>query len=71
MRAVRSLLVVELTPAFDQDTCFGAAAEALAIEQLIVVSICRGGKGRRRGRVFAYRACLDILNEGTTPLPAV
>jgi Fic family protein len=26
--------------------------------------------GRRRGRVFGYRAYLDILNEGTTPLPA-
>ncbi|MGO9358224.1 MAG: Fic family protein [Xanthobacteraceae bacterium] len=25
--------------------------------------------GRRRGRVFGYRAYLDILNEGTTPLP--
>jgi Fic family protein len=26
--------------------------------------------GRRRGRVFGYRAYLDILNEGTTPLLA-
>lgn len=26
--------------------------------------------GRQRGRVYAYRAYLDILNEGTTPLPA-
>lgn len=26
--------------------------------------------GRRRGRVFGYRAYLDILNEGTPPLPA-
>lgn len=26
--------------------------------------------GRRRGRVFSYRAYLDILNEGTAPLPA-
>lgn len=25
--------------------------------------------GRRRGRVFAYRAYLDILGEGTAPLP--
>lgn len=25
--------------------------------------------GRRRGRVFGYRAYLDILNEGTAPLP--
>ena len=25
--------------------------------------------GRRRGRVFSYRAYLDILNEGTAPLP--
>lgn len=25
--------------------------------------------GRRRGRVFAYRRYLDILNEGTDPLP--
>lgn len=25
--------------------------------------------GRRRGRVFGYRGYLDILNEGTTPLP--
>jgi Fic family protein len=26
--------------------------------------------GRRRSRVFGYRAYLDILNEGTSPLPA-
>jgi Fic family protein len=26
--------------------------------------------GRKRGRVFSYRAYLDILNEGTAPLPA-
>jgi Fic family protein len=26
--------------------------------------------GRRRSRVFGYRAYLDILNEGTTPIPA-
>jgi Fic family protein len=26
--------------------------------------------GRRRGRVFGYRAYLDILSEGTAPLPA-
>jgi Fic family protein len=25
--------------------------------------------GRKRGRVFGYRAYLDILNEGTAPLP--
>jgi Fic family protein len=25
--------------------------------------------GRKRGRVFSYRAYLDILNEGTAPLP--
>lgn len=25
--------------------------------------------GRRRGRVFGYRAYIDILNEGTAPLP--
>ncbi|MNC97683.1 hypothetical protein D3C83_154180 [compost metagenome] len=25
--------------------------------------------GRKRGRVFAYREFLGILNEGTTPLP--
>ena len=24
--------------------------------------------GRRRGRVFGYRAYLDILNEGTSPI---
>ena len=27
--------------------------------------------GRRRGRVFSYRAYLDILNEGTAPLPPI
>lgn len=27
--------------------------------------------GRRRGRVFGYRAYLDILNEGTAPLSAI
>jgi Fic family protein len=26
--------------------------------------------GRRRGRVFAYRAYLDVLNEGTVPITA-
>ncbi|WP_119681906.1 Fic family protein [Indioceanicola profundi] len=37
------------------------------LEQLGIVEEVTG---RRRGRVFAYRAYLEILNEGTTPLAA-
>lgn len=37
------------------------------LEQLRIVEEVTG---RKRGRVFGYRAYLDILNEGTAPLPA-
>ncbi|MGO9235431.1 MAG: Fic family protein [Methylocella sp.] len=41
-----------------------------ALADLQRLSVVDEVTGRRRGRVFGYRAYLDILNEGTTPLPA-
>jgi Fic family protein len=40
-----------------------------ALADLERLSIVDEVTGRRRGRVFGYRAYLDILNEGTAPLP--
>ena len=36
---------------------------------LIRLGVVNEVTGRRRGRVFGYRRYLDILNEGTQPLP--
>jgi Fic family protein len=41
-----------------------------ALADLQRLGIVEEVTGRRRGRVFGYRAYLDILNEGTAPLPA-
>lgn len=41
-----------------------------ALADLVRLGIVEEVTGRRRGRVFGYRAYLDILNEGTAPLPA-
>ena len=40
-----------------------------ALRELERLGIVEETTGRRRGRVFAYRAYLDILNEGTTAPP--
>jgi Fic family protein len=40
-----------------------------ALADLQRLGIVNEVTGRRRGRVFSYRAYLDILNEGTAPLP--
>jgi Fic family protein len=41
-----------------------------ALADLVRLGIVEEITGRRRGRVFSYRAYLDILNEGTVPLRA-
>jgi Fic family protein len=38
-----------------------------ALEWLVYSEIVHEITGRQRGRVFAYQAYVDILNEGTTP----
>jgi Fic family protein len=40
-----------------------------ALADLERLGIVNEMTGRRRGRVFGYRAYLDIVNEGTAPLP--
>ena len=40
-----------------------------AIEQMIARGMLAETTGRRRDRVFAYRRYLDLLAEGTEPLP--
>jgi Fic family protein len=40
-----------------------------ALADLERLGIAAEVTGRRRGRVYGYRAYLDILNEGTAPLP--
>jgi Fic family protein len=40
-----------------------------ALSRLIDIGIVRETTGRRRGRTFAYGSYLDILSEGTEPLP--
>jgi len=39
-----------------------------ALADLVHLGIVEEVTGRKRGRVFGYRAFLDILNEGTTPV---
>ena len=41
-----------------------------ALADLVRLGIAEEVTGRRRDRVFGYRAYLDILNEGTAPLLA-
>jgi Fic family protein len=41
-----------------------------ALADLVRLGIVEEVTGRRRGRVFGYRHYLDLLNEGTDPLPA-
>jgi len=52
-----------------QQTGLSAPTVNLALADLEALGIVGEITGRRRGRVFAYSAYLDILNEGTTPLP--
>jgi Fic family protein len=40
-----------------------------ALADLERLGIVAEATGRRRGRAYAYRAHLDILGEGMTPLP--
>jgi Fic family protein len=42
-----------------------------ALEQLQALNLVKEITGRRRNRVYAYRAFLDILNEGGDPLDAM
>ena len=39
-----------------------------AIASLERLGVVRETTGRRRGRVYAYDACLQVLSEGTEPL---
>ncbi len=41
---------------------------ASAVERLVELGIAREITGRRRGRLFAYGAYIEILNEGAEPL---
>ena len=41
----------------------------VALADLQRLKIVEEVTGRKRGRVFGYREYLDILNEGTAPLP--
>lgn len=41
---------------------------ASAVERLVELGIAREITGRQRGRLFAYSAYIDILNEGAEPL---
>ncbi len=50
------------------DVAYPTAARA--VEALVKLGILVEITGRRRGRVFAYRRYLAILEEGTEPLPA-
>ena len=40
-----------------------------ALGHLQALNIVRETTGRQRGRVFVYGAFLDLLSEGTDPLP--
>lgn len=52
-----------------QQTGLTAPTVNLALADLETLGIVSEITGRRRGRVFGYGAYLEILNEGTNPLP--
>jgi Fic family protein len=52
-----------------QQTGLTAPTVNAALADLEMLGIVSEITGRRRGRVFGYRAYLGILNEGTNPLP--
>ena len=41
-----------------------------ALEALRVLGIVEEVTGRKRGRVYSYRAYLDLLSDGAEPLPS-
>jgi Fic family protein len=52
------------------ETRLSAPTVNAALAELVGLGIVQEMTGRRRGRVFGYRGYLDILGEGTEPLPA-
>jgi len=42
-----------------------------SINHLVKLGIIKETTGRQKGRVFAYRKYVDILSQGTEPLPIV
>lgn len=52
------------------DTKLSQPTVNAALTDLEDLGIVQEITGRRRGRVFVYRSYLDILDEGTAPLPA-
>jgi Fic family protein len=45
------------------------AAVAQALANLQQLGIVNEATGRRRNRVFVYQRCLDLIGEGTEPIP--
>ena len=58
------------TKSLRQATGLTAPTVNAALADLVRLQIVVEVTGRRRGRVFGYRAYLDILNEGTDAVPA-
>jgi Fic family protein len=58
------------TGTLTRDTGLSAPTVNAALADLERLGVLKEVTGRRRGRIFAYRAYLDILGEGTAPLQA-
>jgi Fic family protein len=47
------------------------AAVTQALENLQQLGIVKESTGRRRNRIFIYQRCLDLIGEGTEPIPGL
>ncbi len=66
-RSLCSIPAAQLTAvAKSAEISYGAASSA--VEGLEKIGVVREVTGKRRGRIYVYTRCLDILNEDTEPL---
>lgn len=56
-------------PAASRELQLSQPTVTKALEHLSTLGVVRETTGRQRGRTFLYGRYLDILNEGTEPLP--
>ena len=66
--ALSSRVIISLADVHT-NTGMSLPTAASAMQTLVELGIAREITGRRRNRLFAYDAYLDILSEGTEPLP--
>lgn len=66
--AMRKRMVAEISQ-IHAETGLAVNTVTSALEELITIGIIEELTGRKRDRVFAYKRLLEILGEGTEPIP--